>query len=535
MKLNKKRKLIFVLFVLFVSIFMLTGCGSSGSSDSPAEEIVQEQGYGTVEGYIYKTSTEEYTFNQTESSGVPVEGAQIEIDGTIYKTNTEGYFKSSKLRAGVNYGVNVIVENETKENFVWSKTVKVAKNETISLNDISVEKNWNVILFISDKSSSLKSTVDYFLNTVSYSNDLNNLNFFIIHGEYLDGKETNKAYYLTASGKEVVKDYGSVSFNDPLFMREEIQKINKEYPSKKTMVSVLSHGNGWYASENPGTAPNWLISDQAHYDGETVNALDSFELYEVFNNIGFDIDIFNYSACHMGQIEVISSLPEEVKYAMASPSFGYTEDMNVHVDLMRDINNGIVDSETLGRRYIDHYINNLNNDYSSDKPSVKALYDLNNMNSFISSFSLLTDKLVTFFNNNPDKILKFRNDILNSNTIIQSYYTEGDSVGDNPTQVAEKDLLGLLNYLKGGYFDYGTEIVDQAAESYDILNQMIVYSNNSQGSETTIVYKNVSENKEEFTYNNSNGLSITLKNDVEYQNTWFNQKTDWFTVLDQVN
>ena len=532
MKFNKKRKL---MLVLLISVFVLTGCGSGGSDNNSVDNIVQEQGYGSIEGYIYKTSSDEYVFDQSKSSG-GVDGAQVEIDGTIYTTNEEGYFKSSKLRAGSEYGVNIVIERVSKENFVWSKNVAVHKNKTVNLNDLSVEKNWNIILFISDKNTdSLKHTVDYFLDIVDYSNDLSKLNFFIIHGEYIDGKETNKAYYLTSNGKTEVKDYGSTNFNDPSFMRSEIQKITREYPSQKTMVSVLSHGNGWENSENPGAAPNWLLSDHAHHDGNTVKALDSYELYEMFNNIGFNIDIFNYSACHMGQIEVISSLPEEVKYAMASPSFGYTEDMNVHVDLIEDINSGVLDSETLGKRYIDHYVNNLNNDFATDKPSVKALYKLENINIFIDSFESLALKLDNYLSNNSSALSKFQDDIMTSNKTIQSYYVNGDQVGDSPTRVAEKDLSGLLAYLKNNYFDYGSSVVDQAEDAYNILNDIVVYSRNSEGSETTIIYNNVDENREEFTYANSNGLSITLKNSTDYENTWFNQKTNWNSVLEQVN
>ena len=530
---NKIIKIVNIVFILILSLLVLTGCGGGGgnSNNTLKEPIEDEIGYGYVEGYIYKTSSGEYVFEDSKGTETPVEGGQIELNGTIYRTDSNGYFKSSKLKANKYYDINIIVEQESKPNFMWTKKITIYKNKVIDLAKIALEKNWNIILFVSDKSDPLEGTVEHFLDNVDNNVDLKYLNFFIIHGKYLDGIETNKIYRLTSSGKQEIKNYGSVDFGDPMFYRREIQNINENYPSEKTMVSILGHGNGWLYTGNPGTPQNWLINDRAH-DSEGISSLDSYELHEMFNNIGFNIDIFNFSACHMGQIEVISDLPEEIKYAMASPSFGYTSDLGVHKQIMEDINNGIMNSKEIGIKYIDYYIDNLNSYAEKEYASVKALYNISELDSFVDEFQDFSNELNILFNDNPEKIVHFQNDILSTNQNVQSYYIDNREA-ESPSLVKEKDLVGILKYFKNNPGLYSENISQKAAYVYDLASDLIVYSQNSNGSEVNLDYSSVNKNQEKYTYNNSYGLSIYVKDRLEYKTTWFNQKTNWYKILEK--
>jgi hypothetical protein len=535
----KSKKLFLLLVILFLSVFLLTGCGGGGGGGDVSEPISQdnlideEVGYGYVDGYIHKTSDGDYVFN--ESIGSPVVNGIIEIDGSIYKTNNDGYFKSAKLKANRNYAINIVVEKNSGENFSYTENIQVRKNQTIRIvrDNENESKNWNIILFISDKSDSLSDPVDEFMNNIENISDLNNLNFFIIHGKFKDGYETNKAYKLTENGKKIIKNYGSIDFGNPYFYRNEIQDIDFNYPADKTMVTIFSHGNGWMYSENPGTPQNWLANDKAH-DELGISTLDSYEIYDIFNNIGFEIDLFNFAACNMGQIEVISNLPDEVKYAMASPSFAYTSDLTVHKEILSDINYGLLNSEVLGEKYINYYVDILNDFNSTNEkkyPSVKALYDLKNVNYFVDDFKILSKELKNLFLNNITAKNKFKNEILYSNNNVQSYYIDSREA-QNPTLVREKDLVGILNHLKNNGVVYGNNISNKADDLYFSLQNIILYSNNSDGAEPELNYSNLNKYDNKYTYNNSYGLSITVKKDLgKYNSTWFNQKTGWSDVL----
>jgi len=533
----KQKKNFLLLMILFLSIILLTGCGGGGGStnepipqDNPVNDEVD---YGYVEGYIYKTDDGSYVFN--EKTGTPVVNGIIEIDGSIYKTNSEGYFKSTKLKANKKYAINIVVEKDNGENFSYTKEIEVQKDQTIRLvRDENVEnKNWNIILFISDKSSSLSDPVDQFMSNIDSVSNLDKVNFFIIHGKYKDGIETNRAYQVTTSGKNIIKDYGSIDFGEPSFYRNEIQNINFNHPADKTMVTIFSHGNGWMYSENPGTPQNWLANDKAH-DELGISTLDSYEIYEIFNDIGFKIDLFNFAACHMGQIEVISNLPDEVQYAMASPSFGYTSDLTVHKEILKDINSGLLNSEILGEKYIDYYVdilNNFNSTNTDDYPSVKALYDLTNVNYFVDDFKILSEELKSLFLNNLTAKNTFKNEILYSNDNVQSYYIDSREA-QIPSLVREKDLMGTLKHLKNNSSIYGSNISNQADSLSFSLQNIILYSRNSNGSEPELDYSSLNKYDNKYTYNNSYGLSITVKKDLgKYNSTWFNQKTGWSDVL----
>ncbi|MFW5795069.1 MAG: clostripain-related cysteine peptidase [Bacillota bacterium] len=525
-KLNTRKKIALISIAIF-GLFLLSGCGSSGGSKT-VDEMENEQ-LGYIDGYVYKT-VEGYTLEESEGTE-GAEGINVEIDGTIYTTNTEGYFKSNALISGYQYSVNIVVDedNNNEPDFIWSDNVIVKTNSTININRQTIEKEWNIIMFISDKSQSLDEQVSYFLDTVSYNNDIKNLNFFIIHGKYLEGEETNKAYYLTGDGKKEIKDYGIVNFSDPSFYREEIQNIYNEFPAKRTMVTIQSHGDGWLYSGNPGSPKNWLAADFAHDEGGTDHTLDSFEIYDIFHDIEFDIDIFNMAACHMGQIEVISDFPSNINYVMASPSFGYTADMYVHKDVMRDISGGIFDPKTLAERYVDHYVDSLDSNSDGPYPSVKAVYNLEEMDVFINYFADISNDLNSLFLSNSTIKKEFQDYVIKSHENIQTYFHGSLDF----EQVKEKDLIGIVEYLKNNPTIYGEEISNNAAEAYRILNNIVVYQDHSQGSET-LDYNGINSNQDKFTYKNNNGISINVESDDNYQETWFNQKTNWYEILKQI-
>ncbi|MFW6016950.1 MAG: clostripain-related cysteine peptidase, partial [bacterium] len=287
---------------------------------------------------------------------------------------------------------------------------------------------------------------------------------------------------------------------------------------------------------------NWIAADHAYADrkeeeeGIHVNdyAIESFEMHEIFKDIGFDIDLFNFAACHMGQVEVINDLPENIKYAMASPSFGYTADIEVHRELISHINNGNHNSKELGKIYVDEYVENLNSS-EQDLPSVKALYNMNGFRAFVNSFTSLSEELYKLFDDNPDKIVNFQEDVLKSNKKIQSYFDAADG-GEFPERVYEKDLLGMLSYLRENEDKYNETISSKADNLYEELDDIIVYSRYSDGVETSISTDNIEEeDKEYLTYKNSNGLSIWVEKNYGYSDTWFNQETNWNEVIEQVH
>jgi hypothetical protein len=552
MKINRIRKFYTVLLLMILSAFLLTGCGNSGSNGG---NIINNSGEGYVEGYVYQTSDGEYVFDK-EKGETPVENAQIELDGQIYNTKSNGYFKSGSLDPAFEHTINVVIPKENDTDFVWSSTFNIKDKETLNLATLSIKKEWNIVLFMSDKSTSLDVVVSHFMDGLDTYNNMENANLFIIHGKYLieyeedengdwvetSSEETNKAYYLTGNGKKEVYDYGNQNFGDHMFYREELQKINERYPADKTMISIFSHGSGWSYFEEPGKKKNAISADHGYADRMEAEgkkdvqdfALEMHEVYDLFHNIGFDVDILNFAACHMGQVEVIDNLSSNIKYAMASPSFGYTADLYVHTKLLKDINNGGLSSEELGRKYIDYYVERLNG-HDKIYPSVKALYDMRKYKPFVDSFAVFSSELYTFFNNNPESLNHYREDVLNTNsTTIQSYYDSGGAL--EPDLVNEKDLLGLLDYLRNNPKKYSERISSSAGNLYNLLDDVLVYSNNSEGSETLLLYedngKTVDKNQEIFTYKNSNGLSIFVEDYLSYESLWFNQATDWYKVIE---
>jgi hypothetical protein len=536
MKKFNTRKKIILTFLMIFSLILLSGCGGSGSSNNEVDKVQNEQ-LGYIDGYVFETA-EGYTLE--EDKGVRgAEGVSVEIDGVIYNTNNEGYFKSNGLISGYQYSVNIVIDKDknNEPDFVWSENIIVQTNSTININKQEIEKEWNIIMFMSDKSSSLDEAVSYFLETVNYKNNINHLNFFIIHGKYKDGVESHKAYYLTGDGKVEIKDYGIINFSDPSFYRTEIKKIHDKFPAKRTMVTIQSHGNGWAFTGNPGTSQNWLAADTAYADKleaeGSINVdftLDSFDIYDIFYNIGFNIEIFNMSACHMGQIEVISDFPDNIDYVLASPSFGYTTDMYVHKDVMRDISSGIFDPKTISKKYVDHYVESLDNNSYGSYPSVKAVYDIKEVNYFVDIFSGISNELNTLFLANSSIRTEFQNYVLKSHENIQSYF---DSSLDFE-QIQGKDLMGILRYLRDNPSLYGSIIADKASEAYGVLNNIVVYQNYSKGFEN-LYYDGVNPNQDKFTYKNNNGIAINVKDYYDYQDTWFNQKTNWYKVLEQVS
>ena len=124
---------------------------------------------------------------------------------------------------------------------------------------------------------------------------------------------------------------------------------------------------------------------------------------------------------------------------------------------------------------------------------------------------------------------EFQNYVLKSHENIQSYF---DSSLDFE-QIHEKDLIGILGYLKDNPSLYGSFIANKALEAYEVLNDIVVYQNYSKGSEK-LFYDGVNPNQDKFTYKNNNGISINVKDYYDYQETWFNQKTNWYKILEQV-
>ncbi|MFW6295539.1 MAG: hypothetical protein ACOC1M_07430, partial [Halanaerobium sp.] len=61
METNQTRKFILTIFIVVLSIFLLTGCDNSNTAKN---SIDNEEGY--IEGYIYQTSDGEYVFDDSE-------------------------------------------------------------------------------------------------------------------------------------------------------------------------------------------------------------------------------------------------------------------------------------------------------------------------------------------------------------------------------------------------------------------------------------------------------------------------------------
>lgn len=548
MKINKIRKYFIVLLVLFLGVVFMSGCSNSDSN--PIEDVVN-QGSGYVEGYIYKTTDGNYVFNKTEN-GEPATNAQVKIDGTIYDTNNEGYFKTGKIDANKEFSINIVVPIKDKTNFAWSSIAKINDKETLSLSNLSKEKNWNMIFFISDKADSLDAQVSAFMDDIEQETSaIKNVNFFIIYGKYLlhldeegnieSTEEKNRSYYLTGNGKRETFDYGYQNFGDPDFYREQLIKINEEYPAKNTMVSVFSHGNGWNYMETPGENPfNWMSSDTGYADrmdekGEFVMdfTLDTHELYNIFADIGFNIDLFNFAACSMGQMGALHDLPTNVKYATASPSFSYTADLDVHLTMARKLGEKNLTGKELGETYVDDFISRLNNHSSDEYASTKTLYDISEKRSFVDSFAAVSNELYNVFSNDSSTINTFKNDIINSDATIQSYYLSSSSAED-PTTTVQKDMIGLLEYFVNNPGKYSQALSNKAETALSEANEFVVYHKYTDDYEALIRYGDINKEQEKYTYKNSKGISLYFGDSESYKYLWFDQETNWFENLNMV-
>lgn len=282
---------------------------------------------------------------------------------------------------------------------------------------------------------------------------------------YFDFGEARR-YFITydedpdSIGSLLLASLGEINSADPTEVYSFANWGFNKYPSKKRMLILWDHGNGW----QKGDTTKWVCSDaSANYDNINVAY---GELNQAISNIIQPLDILVFDACLMQMPEVIGEIYEYCDFVIGSeevvPEDGlyYGEDDSIYPSesglFNYLVNNPTCSPEIFSYEIVERYIKS----YVEGFPPPQ---DGNNIS--ISSINTV------YFNQFQNELKYFTENF--SDTLYNNYYTNTYSQCHKFDYNCNIDIWQFFSIL----IDYGApEIESSAQDIKSLIDSMIVHS-----------------------------------------------------------
>jgi hypothetical protein len=159
-------------------------------------------------------------------------------------------------------------------------------------------------------------------------------------------------------GSRLIADLGEINSAAPDEISDFANWGFNRYPSKKRMLILWDHGDGWYKDEP--------ITKSICYDNQAGEKLSvaNGELREAISNINYHLDILAFDACLMQMAEVIGEIYEFCDFVVGSeetiPADGFPYgDVSYHRDGILDylVTNPSCSPKAFASEIVDRYIN----------------------------------------------------------------------------------------------------------------------------------------------------------------------------------
>jgi len=262
--------------------------------------------------------------------GQPVEGAIVKLVNQVYgliftaTTDGSGHYAFSDI-PGVVYDAAARSQNPAG---YWTGTATVEPNATTTL-DIALgePKPWVLILYI-NADNNLSSYGAEDLNELEYGLNTSSVDAIALLDQSGDGDsrvyevhhDTNMNQ-LTSPTITIPGLPSEVNMGDPATLTALIAYVVANYPAQHYALFIWNHGSGWEDSSaeagKVGIAPSGVSYDDTNSDHLTMLEVKQ-ALADAYNLTGVRIDVMDYDACLMANVEVAYQTREYVKYLTAS-------------------------------------------------------------------------------------------------------------------------------------------------------------------------------------------------------------------------
>ncbi len=263
----------------------------------------------------------------------PVEGAIIKLVNQDYgliftaTTDSSGHYAFTDI-PGVVYDATAQSQNPPG---YWSGTATVEPNTTTTL-DIALgdAKPWTIILYI-NADNNLSSYGEEDLNEFEYGLNTDQVSAIALLDQ--DGSGDSRVYevhhdddmsHLTSPIISVPGIPAEANMGDPATLTALITFAVENYPAQHYALFIWNHGAGWLESTamhdkdgNVIITPYGVSYDDTDNDHLTMLEVKQ-ALADAYQITGARIDVMDYDACLMANMEVAYQTRQYVKYLTAS-------------------------------------------------------------------------------------------------------------------------------------------------------------------------------------------------------------------------
>ena len=288
----------------------------SGWSNAIQVTYIAGSGPGNLEGIVTK-------------DGQPVAGAQVMLRSATYglayatQTDSSGHYQFNNI-PGITYDASARSSNPTG---FWSGQITVQPSQTTTYNiQLGNGKPWTVILYI-NADNNLSSYGAEDLNEMENGINTEDVNVIALLDQGSNGD--SRVYEIhhdtdmnnINSPQITVPGLGSeVNMGDPNTLSIFIEYVVTHYPAQHYALFVWDHGSGWV--ESYSTAGDKFSPMGVSYDDTDGDHLTMLEVKQAFADVyaatGVKLDVFDYDACLMANVEVAYETKDYVHYVVAS-------------------------------------------------------------------------------------------------------------------------------------------------------------------------------------------------------------------------
>ncbi len=274
---------------------------------------------------------------------------------------------------------------------------------------------------------------------------------------------TARRYFIThdenpdSIGSLLLDDLGEINSGDPTEVYSFANWGFNKYKSKKKMLILWDHGNGWRKDDG--------ITKYICYDNNEKISVAEGELKQAISNINYHLDILAFDACLMQMPEVIGEIYEYCNFVIGSenevPTDGFPYgDIIYHHDGIFDylVENPLCSSEEFSHEIVIRYINS----YSGGSQGYNDNISLSAVNT--EYFPEFQNKLLLFTNEYSDTLYNYiyeniHSNCQNFNSSIDVYqffyhlkiYTEFQEVADEIISIIDSMVVNSIAIYNGQF------------------------------------------------------------------------------------
>lgn len=226
-----------------------------------------------------ETSHENNLYRITQNSG-RIGGGDSAIDGNfqtnLYLNGGEIVGDLEGIRQAFVNGSAVVFANQVEVNSfdVQSGSLNLTSNQTNFTGNLSVQKNANLVAFISDASNANNGLVSV-EGTVTLENGS------IVAVTTKEGDFTKNSNYVLISADKLVDLGATVKSATPLLKVSNVESNDSQLSAD---VALATGNEAWDGLEEIGVKQNGLVASRAFIDGVLVNLPTNSTLYQSFLN-----------------------------------------------------------------------------------------------------------------------------------------------------------------------------------------------------------------------------------------------------------